>query len=160
LFKGYSAHYGVNHFLYFFDYGIPFAVGLWFVFVYFGFFINVFQTLKKKRSLELPLIILNAVLLLSLSKHKEVRFLLAVYPIFPIYAAVAFERIVKFKKIALLSLILILLTNYVSTIDHGVLTHCGAVKTMDYIRNYDNPINKILFMTRCHDFPYYGHVHK
>lgn len=110
--------------------------------------------------MELPLIILNAVLLLSLSKHKEVRFLLAVYPIFPIYAAIAFERIIKLKKIAVLSMLAILLTNFAVTIDHGVLTHCGAVKIMDFIRNYERPIEKILFMTRCHDFPYYGHIHK
>lgn len=145
---------------------MPVAVGFWVIFLYYGIYINIKNSLKfpsNKQLLELALILISTLLMLSLSKHKEVRFLLGIYPLFPIYASIGFYSLIeyKWKKISLISIILIFISNYIMVIDHAVFTHFGVIDMMDYIRNLNiNNNDKILFLTKCHDFPYYAHIHK
>lgn len=164
---GYSGHFGENPFLYFFYYGIPMAVMLWVPFLYLGYFLHTKKTLfgKEKQLSDIPIIIFFTILILSLSKHKEVRFLLGIYPMFPIYSALGFVAVFDFmpkilKKIGFLVLPLIILSNYALIVDHGVFNYCGSLPMMDYIRNYPKNISNIVFLTKCHDAPFYAHVHK
>jgi len=164
---GFSKHYGENPFFYFFYYGIPMAVMLWVPFLYCGYFLHIKSTFfgKEKQFRDIPVIILCTVLILSLSKHKEVRFLLGIYPMFPIYSALGMVTFLEyatkiFKKLTFLIFPLILLSNYALIIDHGVFNYCGSLHMMDYIRNYPKNISTLVFLTKCHDSPFYAHVHK
>ena len=164
---GLSKHFGENPFLYFFTFGIPMAVMLWVPFLYFGYFLHIKQTFfsQKKQYSDIPIIVLSTILILSLSKHKEVRFLLGIYPIFPIYAALGFVTFLEYnskilRKFAFIICPLIILSNYALIIDHGIFNYCGSLPVMDYIRNHSNNISNILFLTKCHDTPFYAHIHK
>lgn len=143
------------------------SVMLWIPFLYFGYFLHAKKNIfgKDKRFFDIPIIIFSTIIILSLSKHKEVRFLLGIYPMFPIYTALGFVTFLEskskiIKKFAFLLCPLILLSNYALVVDHGIFNYCGSLQMMDYIRDYSNNISNLLFLTKCHDTPFYAHVHK
>lgn len=163
---GLSKHYGENPIHYFFTYGIPMSVMLWAPFLYFGYILHFRKSFfQEKKFQDISLIILSTILILSLSKHKEVRFLLGIYPMFPIYSAFGFVTFVEnnlkiIRKIGFLIILLIFLSNLLIIIDHSNFNYCGSLPMMDYIRNYPKKISNLLFLTKCHDTPFYGHIHK
>ena len=140
---------------------------LWIPFLYFGYFLQIKQFFSTTNSYlrDVPVLLMFTVLFLSCSEHKEVRFLLGIYPLFPIYAALGFVAILEvnskiLRKLTFLIIPLIVLSNYVMVIDHGFFNYCGSLRMMDYIRDYPKHIDNIVFLTKCNDSPFYAHTHK
>lgn len=95
---------------------------------------------------------LFALLMITLSPHKEYRFLL---PYFPHAIFIMCKALPKLSK---KWLILIIALQVPLAVALSFYHQAAPMDTIDWIR--DNPVEKVAFYVNCHGTPFYSHVHR
>lgn len=108
------------------------------------------QSSKLKQVLLFTLLIM---LLMSISTHKEPRFLLLLAPLFMVVCVRGYRST---PKIIILGGILI---NLVIFAQHQFIGKSGALNVLHDLR-HDDKVKSVLFLTECHHTPFYSVVHK
>ncbi|CAF0964098.1 unnamed protein product [Rotaria sordida] len=153
-----SLHYGINNILWYLTNGLPMIFFYRLPFIFFG-------SISNKR---LTIIILFTILIYTLNKHKEFRFLTQILPILFILEAHGIDwclkkfKLNKFRWIIFISFIGHLFIGfYFSLIDRQ-----GQISVMYYLRknlinnNNNKEIFSIDFLMPCHSTPYYNFIHR
>ena len=145
LLSGKASFYGVHSWFWYISEGVPVVLTSYLLLLVPG----VYRYLKMGQRW----ILFNAgvaIFVLSLSAHKEYRFLLPVMPSLILLCLYALPSN-KFIK----TLIFIQIPVFVYL---GYFHQLGALKATDLLRNEDP--SSVAFWVNCHGTPFYSHMHK
>jgi len=90
---------------------------------------------------------------MSVSSHKESRFLLLLLPLFLVICVRGYRSTPKLLFIGGL-----LVNLFVFSI-HNIYGRTGSIEVLNDLR-HDGSVRSVLFLTECHHTPYYSVVHK
>ena len=150
LYEGKSSFYGTHPWHWYLSDGIPVTLLSYFPMLIIG----VYKSYYRDIDLAMFNMIGFTIFFLSLSPHKEYRFLLPVIPFMLIYVAKGYTWFVSkwsnFIKLAIL--IQCIALAYI-----GFIHQSAPLTTMDVLRQ-ENPTS-VYFWINCHGTPYYSHLH-
>jgi len=147
-----SALYGTHPFHYYFLEGIFSVLGPMIVLSILG----VYNSDRDTRFWLYNSIFVMCVL--SLSPHKELRFLLPVLGIWLCFAGKGLYYF-ELKDYRNGCLTLLLIINAPAAYYFSQLHQRGTIEVMEFFRNLDEPIDSIHFLTNCHATPLHSHLH-
>jgi phosphatidylinositol glycan class B len=150
LFQGLSAFYGTHPWHWYLHEGL--AVVLMFVVPW--FWTGAGLLVRRGQGRTLVSMIACAVGFLSLSPHKEHRFLLPLLPAAIPVAAYGLCHL-KWKKFFLW---LAVCLNIPVLIYLSLWHQAAPLATMDFLRH--QPVTSVLFLVNCHGTPFYSHLHQ
>ncbi|CAD8091906.1 unnamed protein product [Paramecium primaurelia] len=160
LLSGMSSFYGVHDRLWFITQGLPYVQLGWVI----SFIIGIYSYIKKgifsAQPLRLMYYMIFTILMLSLSAHKEDRFLLPLFPIIIYFICLGLEYLdkIKWKKIKKIIILLAVISNISFFILMNTYQDVGALKTMSILRQRN--ATEVQFFTQCHRTPFYSFIHK
>jgi GPI mannosyltransferase 3 len=128
-----------------------------------SFIIGVYRSKRR-----FPLVLIGTLLsIMSLSAHKEFRFILPILPLCFSYAGDALADLQarsqtgkRFGRWFLPSLLLVLSTNFTAIIYFSQWYQRAPVAVMEYISDNIASIGSADFLTPCHSTPFYSHIHR
>lgn len=111
---------------------------------------------------ELPLTLATYVSLLSLSGHKEHRFLFGVYPLIAISVVIAVSFLTR-KGLYLTTSLLLFLGAFHNTSafrQQGMYKDMGSIHLAEFMRTFDRPVSDAVLFYGCYNSPLNSVVHK
>lgn len=118
------------------------------------FWYGVYLLTKQERGRTIVSMLACAVGFLSLSPHKEHRFLLSLLPAAVPVAAYGLSAL-RWKR-PLMWLVVVL--NIPALLYLSLWHQVAPLATMDFLRH--EPVTSALFLVNCHGTPYYSHLHQ
>ncbi|KAM3137750.1 hypothetical protein pb186bvf_010170 [Paramecium bursaria] len=160
LLSGQSAFFGVKEPTWFIFKGIPYVCLGWIIFFILGIYHDIQLKIYKGKSLRFLYYMLFTITILSLSAHKEDRFLLPLIPLIIYFICLGIEYINKFNlpKLKFFLIAIAIISNIGFVICLNTFQNVGALKTMSILRNRD--VSSVYFFIQCHQTPFYSFLHK
>ena len=165
--EGDSQLYGVHDPLWYLTQGIPLVLAGWIVFFgagvyYYSSFLKT-QVPGKAKSTNLLLALIFPLLILSLSKHKEDRFLLPYFSVFFLVAGIGLHQLNYRKpKLTRYLLSLAIISNLALFIFSTFLHNQASIPSLKYLGELvheNSSLNNVAILTECHQTPYYSFIH-
>lgn len=111
---------------------------------------------------EVPLSMITYVSLLSLSGHKEHRFLFGVYPLIAIAMVMAVSFVSK-KGLCLVTTLCLFIGGMENTSafrNNGMYKDMGSIHLAEFIRTFNKPVSDAVLFYGCYNSPLNSVVHK
>ncbi|KAL4510018.1 hypothetical protein ABPG72_010211 [Tetrahymena utriculariae] len=155
-----SSIYGTHHKLWYVTECIPYLLLGSVVFFVIGLIKYISDQLNKRAGgLDLIILMIYFIFVLSLSAHKEDRFLLPLWPLFMLFTCYGFVSLKSSRYLKYL-LFISIISNICLFAFMGIYHQRGAFSVVDSLRHQGDKVQSVYFFTECHQTPYYSFVHK
>ncbi|CAG9332841.1 unnamed protein product [Blepharisma stoltei] len=153
LLQGKSSFYGVHPWHWYISNGIPTVLISYLLPFLLGIYFYISHSLQTKNFPILAVSLLFSLVFLSLSPHKEFRFLLPYFPYFLIISGYGMQFI-KYKFLIWIIILLQIPIAFYLSIWH----QSAPLATTDTLRNEN--LKSVAFWINCHGTPFYSHIHQ